>query len=350
MPSVSAKKPRKTALIVILAILGVLILGGAAFAIHVQQGVQPLPEGDKVIYRVEQSMPRGLVFRQLRDRGVIRNSDTAELYARFVLRSPARISDGSYQLSPGMTIEQVTEALQKPLRNFVRIPEGYWIARTAALLEKNEVCPAADYIRAANEAERFQGIVKAPIPESGSLEGYLYPDTYDLPPGISADRVIQMQLQAFSRKAWQPLGKPDRDELHRAVIIGSMVQLEAAIDEERPVIAGVMINRLNRPMRLEIDATINYALQEWRPLLRSEYRSVDSPYNTYLVNGLPPGPIGSPSFASINAAMNPQQHRYIFYVAIPGSGGRHAFSETYEEHNRNIQRRNELRKRLRESE
>jgi UPF0755 protein len=159
-----------------------------------------------------------------------------------------------------------------------------------------------------------------------------------------------MQLKAFSRKAWQALDKPSREELHRAVVIGSMVQLEAAVDEERPVIAGVMINRLNRQMRLEVDATINYALQEWRPILRSEYRSVDSPYNTYLVDGLPPGPICSPSFSSIKAAMNPKEHRYIFYVAIPGSGGRHAFSETYEEHNRNIQRRNELRKRLRESE
>ena len=165
----------------------------------------------------------------------------------------------------------------------------------------------------AGKPEEFAEVVDFELPK-GSLEGYLYPDTYDLPPMLGAKGVITRQLRAFETKVVKKLGA---EGLDRALTIGSMVELEAALDEERPRVAGVIENRLKKGMRLELDATVLYALGEWKELGPGVVRTVKSPYNTYLNAGLPPGPIGSPGAKSIEAAMNPETHNYLFYVERP---------------------------------
>jgi UPF0755 protein len=125
--------------------------------------------------------------------------------------------------------------------------------------------------------------------------------------------------------------------LDRLLKVASLVQLEVARDEERAVVAGVIENRLSRGMRLQIDASINYGLQVWRPLLRREYQSVDSPYNLYRVDGLPPTPICSPSLASIAAARQPARHSYLYYVAMPD--GETKFASNLDDHEANFRER-----------
>jgi UPF0755 protein len=134
---------------------------------------------------------------------------------------------------------------------------------------------------------------------------------------------------------WIPLGKPK--ELHRAVVIGSMIELEVMRDDERPVVAGVVENRLKIGMRLQLDATVLYAMQRWKNPTRRDLVETRSPYNTYLVAGLPPGPICSPTVKSVRAALQPKAHDYLYYVALPT--GQHMFAATYPEHLRNIRRR-----------
>jgi UPF0755 protein len=129
---------------------------------------------------------------------------------------------------------------------------------------------------------------------------------------------------------------PEDADLQRVLTVASMVELEAARDDERARIAGVIENRLRRGMRLEIDATVLYAEQNWRELGPGQVRKTDSPYNTYRRGGLPPGPIGSPSLKSIQAALRPERHGYLFYVARPDRS--HYFAATYPDHLANIRR------------
>ena len=146
---------------------------------------------------------------------------------------------------------------------------------------------------------------------------------------------------------WEAVAQdPATPDLHQVLTLASIVEREAVLDEERPTIAGVYLNRLARGMRLEADPTVQYAMgfqpasgQWWKtPVFLEEYSQVDSPYNTYLTTGLPPGPIAAPRLASIRAVLNPEQHDYLYFVAEPGGSGRHIFSRTFEEHLENVKR------------
>ncbi|MCW5943661.1 MAG: endolytic transglycosylase MltG [Fimbriimonadaceae bacterium] len=310
-----------------------LLLAGAGGYWWLNEQLKPLAGGTDRYLRFESRTDLGDALTRLEKEGYVRNARALFLYAR-VRRQNVPVATGTYRLKPNLDRDAVLALLRKPIRQMVRVPAYYWIARTAKLLEEKEVCTAAEYIAATRRPADFQKLFPFPLP-ADSLEGYLYPDTYDLPPLLGAEQTIMRQLAAFQKKVWEPLGEPK--ELHRALVIGSMVQLEAALDEERPKIAGVIENRIAKKMRLQIDATVNYALQEWRPLLRAEYASVKSPYNTYLIPGLPPGPICSPTVASIAGALHPDKHDYLYYVAMPERF--HLFSSDYGEHLRNIQKR-----------
>jgi len=182
------------------------------------------------------------------------------------------------------------------------------------------------------DPSQFAHDVSFPLPKD-SLEGYLYPKKYDLPPLYGARRVILKQLKEFERNVWDARERPKN--LTRTLIVASLVQLEAGRDDDRPMIAGVIENRLKKKMPLQIDATILYALQKWRRLSFKDYHGVKSPYNTYTTKGLPPGPICSPDAKDIQAAMHPAKHDYLYYVALPD--GRSIYAATYHDHLKNIE-------------
>lgn len=285
---------------------------------------QPMATGEKFMVRWD-AMSFDSAVNELEAKGVVRN---AWLFTRLAKleKKAVRVGSGTYEFNPGMSMDQVISALKNPLQQNVRIPEGWWISRVADRLESKNVCDAAEYIELAGKPEEFKDVVDFELPKE-SLEGYLYPDTYDLPPMLGAKAVITRQLQTFQKKVVDKLGE---DGLDRAVIVASMVELEAAKDEERPRVAGVIENRIKKNMRLELDATVLYALGEWKELGPGVVRTVKSPYNTYLNAGLPPGPIGSPGMKSIEAALNPESHNYLFYVARPDRT--HYFTPDYAAH------------------
>jgi UPF0755 protein len=220
------------------------------------------------------------------------------------------------------------------MRQMVRIPEGWWISRVAKRLEEKEVCKADEYVALAKQPEKFQKDVSFKLP-AGSLEGYLFPDTYDLPPMIGAEETIRRQLKTFESKVVTPLKNPKN--LARLVTVGSLLEAEVAQDSERPIVAGLIENRIAKGMKLQVDATVLYALQEWKELPPGVVSTVISPYNTYRISGLPPGPIGSPSFKSIAAAANPKPNSYLYYVALPNKT--HLFAADYAGHLANIRKR-----------
>lgn len=307
-----------------------LVAGIGSFAYY-NSKLAPLPTGKKQFIRFTSRTSIESAGPKLVESGIVRDARMLNYYAIFN-RRPRLIAAGTYQLNPGMTAEQVIDSLQKPVTNFFRIPETNLSFRTANLLDKNEIATAEEYKAFIKEPGRFKDVTKMDLP-ADSLEGYLYPDTYDLPPLMGAEEVIAKQLRAFETKVYPLL--PDPVKRKKILTIASMVELEAGVDEERSKIAGVIYNRLAKNMRLEIDATVLYALQEWRRLYFKDYRNTISPYNTYKTKGLPPGPICSPSLKSVKAALSPAKHNYLYYVALPNRT--HLFSPDYPGHLRNIQ-------------
>lgn len=214
----------------------------------------------------------------------------------------------------------------------VTFPEGFTLEKMAARLVDKKVLPDGKTFLtlATTQGKTF----KASFPLPANLEGYLFPDTYNFPPNTDEKKVIQMLLSTFDRKVASKIvesGKPVKETLIKA----SLIEREAEVEEDRAKIAGVIENRLKKNMRLQIDATVQYALPEHKSRLLFADLKYKSPYNTYLVKGLPPGPICNPGIPSVEAALAPEKSDYLFYVAGK-DGKRHLFASTFEEHRKNI--------------
>jgi UPF0755 protein len=273
---------KKVRLLGCTTLLILLALGAGTFWSRLQTGISPAAEGEERYVRYDRNDSLRAVLADLESRGIIRDARQFHLWSR-ITRKPQFVRAATYTLRPGMTAEEVLAALDKPVRQMVRLRETNWARRNAAILEKNGVTTVDEYMELVERPDEFRDVVAFPLPEK-SLEGYLYPDT-----------------------------------------------------EERPMVAGVIENRLRIGMPLQIDATILYGIQEWRPLTFRDYREARSDFSTYHIRGLPPGPICSPTVRSIEAAMAPEEHEFLYYVALPE--GRHLFSRDYATHQRNIQTR-----------
>ena len=243
---------------------------------------------------------------------------------------------GHYALSPAMPPRQIAArmALGETAQGVVTVPEGYTVRQTARRLAEHHLVDEAQFLALAQTQGRTFHVGKWAPPDN-NLEGYLFPDTYTVPKGATARDVVQIMLDNFGRRVLTPRGAEARGfpgGLPAAVTLASLVEREAEVDGDRPLIAAVYRNRLKAGMRLQCDATVQYALPEHKGrLLYSDLR-VNSPYNTYTHRGLPPTPIASPGLPSIQAALRPARSDYLFYVARPD--GSHVFSATLAEHDR----------------
>jgi UPF0755 protein len=300
------------------------------------RGLAPMPAGQALYVRFWRPLPFATVLVRLQEYGIVRSHTAVRLYALFD-RAPSSVAVGTYLLTPGDSPSTIIKELRSPIKQMVRMPETNWARRDARLLERYQVTSADEYLKDVGAPGQFKSLVDFPLP-AGSLEGYLYPDTYDFPPLFGAENVVKRRLAAFESKVWDAVGKPK--ELSRIVTVASLVELEAGTDADRPRIAAVIYNRLAKGMPLEIDASIEYGLGKWRRLYFKDYTGVKSPYNLYLHKGLPPTPICSPSLKSIQAAMHPTKDKFLYYVALPG--GESLFATTYQEHLKNVQIRRSL--------
>jgi len=272
--------------------------------------------------------------------GLIRSAN-ALVAAAYVSGKWRRIQAGRHELDPGMTPLEILDALCRGSRRawrWITIPEGYTVRQIAAEVEEKRLAPAASFLTLAGRPEEFD--VPFLLPH-GSMEGYLFPDTYRIEANETPREIITQMLRRFGQVVWLGLfeGRPTcrGRSLQEIMILASLVEGEAQLEQERPLIAGVLMNRLRQGQRLECDATVQYALGERRrSRLTHEDLSIESAYNTYLHTGLPPGPICNPGEASIKAAMEPARVPFLYYVAKPD--GSHIFSNTYAEHQAAIAR------------
>ena len=222
-----------------------------------------------------------------------------------------------------------TVASPPPIR--VTFPEGLRREDMARILDEKTDLSGQEYLDAT--AAGPSGAERAGVTHPTSLEGFLFPATYDIGTETTVPDLVEQQLAAYDGAAGavdMRFAKSRNLTPYDVLIIASMVEREVAEGSERPTVAGVIYNRLNRKMRLDIDATVQYAVGEWRALTAKDLAS-DSPYNTRKFSGLPPGPIASPGLASIEAAARPRRSAFLYYVAREDGSNRHYFAKSIEE-------------------
>ena len=283
---------------------------------------------------VRVTVPTGATMRaaaeSLHRAGVIGSPRIFRLYAK--ARGFDRgIKAGTYLLAPDATWGSVLAALRsgKGVVQVVTIPEGFTLAQTESLLvTKASMLPES--IRVAMRDTALLRQLDVPI---ATLEGYLFPDTYFFPPGTPARAAVRAMVRRFEQR-WKPEWKARLDTLalsrHGLVTLASIVEREAKLPQDRPVIAAVYWNRLRKKMLLQADPTVQYALPQYQTRLMSKHLTVKSPYNTYRYPGLPPGPIAAPGIASLQATLYPAQVPFLYFVAYPD--GHHEFRVKLEEH------------------
>jgi UPF0755 protein len=267
----------------------------------------------------------------LEEKGVVRHAAKFRWLAR--LKGAAnQIKAGEYQLSTGLRPMELLDKLVRGeiILHQITFPEGYTIKQMAQLLAAQNLADADLFIAAATDADFVHqlGI------QASSLEGYLFPDTYRFARGLTAESIVRSMVARFSEH-FGPAQEDQARQLgytrHQVVILASVVEKETAVAAERPLIAGVFINRLRRRIRLQSDPTVIYGIKDFDGNLTRVHLNTDSPYNTYTRRGLPAGPICNPGAASIEATLNPTPTPYLYFVAK--KDGTHHFSATLAEHN-----------------
>ncbi|MGH2740126.1 MAG: endolytic transglycosylase MltG [Actinomycetota bacterium] len=272
----------------------------------------------------------------LADQDVIRSSLAFRVIAR-IRGIGSEIQAGDYSLTTNMRVSEVIDALEQgplePNLLTTTIPEGFTVRQVAERATEDLELSSDEFIVAATS-----GSYRVPpyLPSGAeTVEGFLFPKTYEFEPGVDVDAVIERLLDQFREEVdglpWdraRQLGVTP----YEIVVIASMIEREAGVPQDRQKIAAVIYNRLEQGMLLQIDATVLYILPEHREPTPTDF-DIDSPYNTYLHAGLPPTPIANPGRAAIAAALSPADVDFLFYV-LADCGGRHAFARTLEEHNR----------------
>ena len=288
--------------------------------------------------------PQGLVVaqgagvldigRQLQQLGLVRHPEVFRVYV-LSRGETGRLRAGEYSLEGSLSLEQIVDKLVRGdvVRHTVTFPEGTGLEEMARIAAAKGLSSEAFLAAARNPAP-----VKDLDPEAPDLEGYLFPDTYDIPRGTDpAGQLVGRMVRRFREVIAPELPQVASSgrTLRQVVTLASIVETETARPEERPRVAAVFLNRLQKRMPLQTDPTVIYALRKagtYDGNIRRDDLEVSSPYNTYRFPGLPPGPIASPGRASIQAALHPVQSRELYFVSR--NDGSHQFSETLAEHER----------------
>lgn len=330
------------ALAYLITVVGISIVLSLV-AIFVVNDVFALVKEDQPIsFTVEETTKISSLSKQLDEQGIVNYGSVFKLFLT-VTGKNVEVLAGTYELSPAMDYNQIVLALRNADGKQtveVTIPEGYTIAQIKQTLVDNYVCTEDALDEALNEYAFKHEFLEDLLPPSENwLEGYLFPDTYTFyKNGDAVKDVVNKMLNNFDNRYDEVIQEGatalDRS-MEEIVIIASLVEREAKVAEEFPMIAGVIYNRLNSSdfPYLEIDASLLYGLGRTSGTLTAEDLETDTPYNTYMHKGLPPGPICNPGYNALYAASHPSEHDYYFYVAMPD--GSHLFATTNSEHESN---------------
>lgn len=304
------------------------------------------PNGGEIPFQVDPGESTASIIQRLAQDGLIENPGAFRAYLQYT-GMDTNIQAGDYRLSPALTAIEIANHIQDATPAevaFVILP-GWRSEEIAAALPTSGLEISAKAFNSAIRILSPDNPLTAEIPEVSSLEGFLFPGSYTIPRQTSAPDLIRQFLSRYDsevtvemRQAYENLGL----SLYEATILASIVEREAVVDEEMPLIASVFLNRLGMGMPLAADPTVQYALGYnetqrtwWTNPLSLDDLKVESLYNTYLYPGLPPGPIANPSIEALRATAFPAQTPYFYFRSACDGSGRHTFAETFEEHAQN---------------
>jgi len=314
----------------------VVLLAAAAIAFGAYQYLGPYSDhqGEKFV-EVQHGMSSHDIARLLSKQGIVR-SPWAFLAVRAV-HPRATLQAGEYRFDAAQTPWQVFEKIRRGdiFYEQFTVPEGSNLFDIAALLQGSDTVRPDAFLKAAADPRLIQDL----DPLAPNLEGYLFPSTYRVTYKTTARQLCQMMTAEF-RKQWAAIGgAAHKADVHRIVTLASLVEKETAIPSERPLVAAVFINRMERGIPLQCDPTTIYAAlleNRFRGVIRRSDLASTNAYNTYKHSGLPPGPIANPGLTSLQASLNPAQTDYLYFVAKPDGSGGHHFSATLLEHEKAV--------------
>ncbi|HUI90868.1 MAG TPA: endolytic transglycosylase MltG [Chitinivibrionales bacterium] len=305
--------------------------------------------GKQVEFTIEKGAPLHDIAAALKRERVIPSSKALIVWMKLA-GTEKKIQAGRASFFEGEGVAAAASQLlhAEPIELVLTVPEGLTLRQTAEIVARTLKVDSAAFVKACEDS----AVARACGINEPTLEGYLFPDTYRLPPAITAEDIVKRMTEHFNEKYAAIAQPPDAGAAltrHEAVILASIIEKEAAVAAERPLISGVFHNRLKKGIPLGADPTTRYILGKFSGPLHVSELAVQSPYNTRLHAGLPPGPICSPGLASLTAALNPEQTKMLYFVAKWDGSGSHDFSMTNAEHARKkeeIVRSNEKRKSL----
>jgi UPF0755 protein len=294
-----------------------------------------VPEGAE-LFAIEKGESMVSVAGRLESQEIIRSSLLLRAFAR-ISGDDAKLKAGTYELQEGMSARSILDLFVSGRQALVRftLPEGYTLRQAAILLDRKGIAKADDFVLATRSPNL---LAELGIPAT-SLQGYLFPDTYNFPMAYGGESVARVMVAAFREKVSSiaDVAALSPRELHMRIILASIIEREYRLPDEAPLMAGVFENRLRIGMALQSCATVVYVITEvlGKPhpdTLYDRDLKIADPYNTYLHPGLPPGPIANPGLTAIDAALRPAKTDYLYFRLIDADEGRHRFSRTLEEH------------------
>lgn len=298
----------------------------------------PVTLAEEVNFTIENDMGAKAIAQALQEQGVVKSAFAFRFYVS-QNGIDSKLRPGNYTFGPGkITYGDIADELLQGNKDTntvnVTIPEGYTVLQIAKVFAKTGIVTEEAFLAAAAE---FDTTPYAYIPKNKGyvkLEGFLFPDTYNIAKSWQSEQIIALLLKTFDQRFTEEMRKQAKAmnmSIYEVVTMASIVEREAVHDSDRPIIAGVFYNRLAKPMRLESCATVQYILGDQKAKLTTADTQIEDPYNTYRNDGLPPGPIAAPGIKSLEAALYPEENAYYFFLAKPD--GYHYFSKTLEEHN-----------------
>jgi len=352
-------------LVVIFALLVIAAGAGIAYVVlgdstpilgTIADPLAPMDPADssQQVVTVPQGATAADIGTDLQERGLVRSA----LVFRVAVEQAgvgSSLAAGEYELSRSMSTPEIIQVLargQVKRGLTATIPEGWRSEQIADRLEATGVSSRDEFLRAIGTPLSVPGVAVLGDPPPARLEGYLFPETYEVTARVPGTRAAELMVRMFQQRLGPTLRTGESDlSSYQVITLASIVEREARRPIERPVIASVYLNRLAANLPLQADPTVQYAIATrdgaqasaynyWKTELTEADLQLDSPYNTYLHDGLPPGPICNPGEASIRAVLQPAQTDYLYFVATTDGSGTHLFARTLDEHNANISKVN----------
>lgn len=281
---------------------------------------------EKKDYNIQVNLKQGMSLNSVFNKLGIEDSLIFKIFLKYEKNSGKNIKAGFYEFNGKYSYADILQMMEegKVKYTILTIPEGYSIKEIGKLLQDRGIGTEDGLKKALANIKDFPYLTP-----NGNFEGYLYPETYYLSVDTNETEIVKAMTKEFIKR-FPPEQYPDKKRFYEQLIMASIIEREAQLKEEKPLMASVFYNRLKKGMNLGSDATVNYAYDYSKRRMYYKDLKIDSPYNTYMYKGLPPAPISNPDYNSVMAALKPANTDYLFFVVT--SNGKHTFTKTYKEH------------------